>query len=68
MGCSGVRLEVEGLLVGDSPESLSKALYPLFSTGRLEIIRHDRKIVDWDVKHQHKQKKQQKLIFKSKER
>ena len=38
---------------------LSKTLYPLFSTGSTQEDRklslHDRKIVDWDKEHQHKQ-------------
>ena len=38
--------------------SLSKILYPLLSTGSTQKDRKtsqlDRKIVDWDVKHQHK--------------
>ena len=39
--------------------SLSKTLYPLLSTCSTLVHRkmsqHDRKIVDWDVKHQQKQ-------------
>ena len=36
--------------------SLSKTLYPLFSTGSTqEKSYHDGKIVGWDVKHEHKQ-------------
>ena len=36
---------------------LSKALYALLSTGSTqEMSQHDHKIVDWDVKHQLKQK------------
>ena len=47
----------EGLLVRDSPElccavSLSKTLY-LVQPRKTYL--HDWKIVDWDVKHQHKQ-------------
>ena len=40
--------------------SLSKTLYLLLSTGLTHedriLSKHDQKIVDWDVKHQHKQK------------
>ena len=36
--------------------SLSKTFYPLLSSrSTQETSQHDRKIVDWDVKHQHKQ-------------
>ena len=38
--------------------TLSKTLCPLLNTGSakedMKTIRHDRKIVDWVVKHQHK--------------
>ena len=38
---------------------LSKTFYPLLSTGSNQEDRkasqHDRQIVDWDAKHQHKQ-------------
>ena len=35
-------------------DTLSTGLY-WFNPGRQEIVRHDRKTVDWDIKHQHKQ-------------
>ena len=39
--------------------SFSKTLYPLLSTGSTQKVRktsqHDWKIVEWDIKHQHKQ-------------
>ena len=37
--------------------SLRKTLYPLLSTSSTQeaLSRHYRKIVDWDVKNQHKQ-------------
>ena len=37
--------------------SLSRTLYPLLSTGltKEDPSRHNRKIVDWDVKNQHEQ-------------
>ena len=40
--------------------SLSKTLYPLLSTGsnQEDLSRHNRKIVDWDVKNKIKQTKQ----------
>ena len=38
--------------------SFSKTLYPLLSTGSTqETSQHDRKFVDWDIKHQLKQTK-----------
>ena len=38
---------------------LSRTLYPLLSTGSTQegLSRHDRKIVDWDIKNQNKQNK-----------
>ena len=60
-----VRLEIEGSLVWDSQEghivSLGKTLYLLLSTGPTQedrkLSQHDGIIVDWELKHQHKQNK-----------
>ena len=58
-----VRLQITGLLLQDSPEALccvvSHILDPLLSTGSKDrqMSRHDRKIVDWDVKNKHKKNK-----------
>ena len=43
--------------------SLSMTLYPLLSTGSAQVdpSRHNRKIVDWDIKNQHNQTKYQEL-------
>ena len=57
------RVSPESVKHGTSPESLrlslSKTLYPLLSTSLTQedskLSQHDRKIVDWDIKHQHKQ-------------
>ena len=57
-----VRLENEELLNQDPPEALcfvlkqdALSLAKLFSTGSIQenqnMSQHDRKIVDWDVKH-----------------
>ena len=57
-----VILKIKGLLVRDSLKELCcvlrKTLYPLLGTGSTQEYRklsqNDCKIVDWDIKHQHK--------------
>ena len=46
---------------------MSKTFYPLISTGSTQedrkSSRHDIKIVEWDVKHQHKQNSPLQAVF-----